>query len=728
MTDALHGRASEILARALELPAERRVAFVCEACGGDARLRDEVLDLLGHSREDSFLAPDGTLAGRLRVVANDSTEGGDPVAVDGYRILGRIGAGGMGVVYRALQGAPRRVVALKVMRRFAGSDSAVRRFQHEAELLARLEHPGIARIIAAGLSTGVDPPSPYIAMEFVDGTPITESARGARGSTKDRVELFLKVCAAVEHAHQQGVIHRDLKPQNILVDRAGNPKVIDFGVARATNGDLLLSSMHTKAGDLIGTMQYMSPEQCSGDARAVDTRCDVYALGVILHELLCGRLPYDLADATLPQAIETIRSIVPPDPRRFASGLPADLAAILRKTLEKDRQCRYASAGALGDDLRRHLAGEPVTARSPSGLVRVVRWATRHPRSATAGACSMILAVSLVATFVSVEWLTRIPARVVVDREQRGWVVESRAGAVLARFDGSQNGAVEAAELIDLPHELGGGTAVAVAYSGLASPDVAGTLCLHDATPSAKLRWSSRVDDEDLPKGERARPASGFSVERLVPAEVFDDPTGVELIVTCRLDKFSACLLRVLDLRGHVRYEAWHDGSITSVQWLAGARSIVATAPNSEHSWSSRGQEVRRSEYPLAVFAVRPRDGRTGTRNWIVRDGRVLDETLLWYRWLGPAEDVIALGATEMRLSNDTGRFDRANHFLLDVVTARPELGMRPATLLRYVLDGDGIVRASWPNEDYRTLAAKAPVPPFDRFSLLDLARMPAAR
>jgi serine/threonine protein kinase len=342
----------------------------------------------------------------------DAVDGADrsrtPASLGSYRLIRRLGEGGMGIVYLAEQSGPiTREVALKVIRPGLDSQKVLARFSSERQILANLSHPGISRVYDAGATPDG---RPYVAMEYVPGTSLTRFCDEARMPVRERLELFLQVCAAIQHAHQKGVIHRDIKPSNLLVTIAdGRPfvKVIDFGIAKALTphpGDEML----TQTGATLGTPEYMSPEQASGDPGAVDTRSDVYALGVVLYELLAGARPFEMAD--LPRAtplalLEAMRDKDPPrlttrlsglgtpgeiaarrgtDPRRLARQLEGELEWITLRALEKAPSRRYTSAAELGADIERHLKGEPVLAGPPSTLYRLNKLVCRHRVAATA--------------------------------------------------------------------------------------------------------------------------------------------------------------------------------------------------------------------------------------------------------------------------------------------------------------------------------------------------------
>ena len=317
-----------------------------------------------------------------------------------FRVVALIGEGAMGIVYEAEQERPRRRVALKIIRPGVSTPAMLRRFEHEYEFLGRLQHDGIAQIYQAGIADTGFGPQPYFAMELVRGRRLDEYARLKELDLRQRLTLVAEIADAVQHAHHRGVIHRDLKPANILVTESGNPKVLDFGLARAAQLELQ-STVQTMAGEVVGTMSYMSPEQVVGDMSELDTRSDVYALGVILYELLSGRLPFDVSRKSLPEAVRIIREEEPARLSAITRALPADVDTIVAKALEKDKLRRYGSAADLAEDIRRFLRNEPIVARRPSASYQIRKFAHRH-KGLVGGAVAVLLA--LVAGVVVSTW------------------------------------------------------------------------------------------------------------------------------------------------------------------------------------------------------------------------------------------------------------------------------------------------------------------------------------
>jgi serine/threonine protein kinase/WD40 repeat protein len=433
----------DIYLRAIEKKTpEARAAFLDGACGDDLALRNKVEALLRENAEDSFLEHPA-IEGATLVVPTPLTEGPGTM-IGRYKLLQKVGEGGMGVVYMAEQTEPvTRKVALKIIKLGMDTKQVVARFEAERQALAMMDHPNIAKVLDAGATDPHPQPlshptgeggqrpregyygRPFFVMELVRGVPITEYCDKNKLSTQQRLELFIPVCQAIQHAHQKGVIHRDIKPSNVMVTlHDGNPvpKVIDFGIAKATNQKLTEKTLFTNYAQMIGTPAYMSPEQAEMSGLDVDTRTDVYSLGVLLYELLTGTTPFpskELLSLGYGQMQKVIAENEPPKPSTRLSTMQheertvvaknrnieeaalgkmfkGDLDWIVMKALEKDRTRRYETVNGLAADIKRHLNNEPVTAAAPTFRYQLSKFARRnrkHMRVAVAAAALLLIAL-----------------------------------------------------------------------------------------------------------------------------------------------------------------------------------------------------------------------------------------------------------------------------------------------------------------------------------------------
>jgi len=408
----------------------QRAAFLERECGGDVELRDRV-EILLRANDGGPLSPIEPSGGTSAYAPDcrpQTDDYGDPTARVGsvvagkYKLIEEIGEGGMGSVYMAQQTEPvKRAVAVKVIKAGMDSKAVLARFEAERQALAMMDHPNIAKVLDAGTT---DSGRPYFVMELVKGMPITQYCDQRKFTPRQRLELFVPVCQAIQHAHQKGIIHRDIKPSNVLVamyDDRAVPKVIDFGVAKAAGQALTEKTMMTGLGAVVGTAEYMSPEQANLNNLDIDTRSDVYSLGVLLYELLTGTTPIDrksLGKAAFLEILRIVREVEAPKPSAKLSTIdtlpsvaanrstePAKLSRLMKgeldwvllKALEKDRSRRYETANGLARDIQRYLADEVVEARPPTAIYRLRKFARKHRTALSMAATVLLLLVAGVA-------------------------------------------------------------------------------------------------------------------------------------------------------------------------------------------------------------------------------------------------------------------------------------------------------------------------------------------
>ncbi len=470
-------RLKDLVADAFEQPPESRVQFLEDACGGrDSPDFDAAYDLLqAASSTDEFLEtrvlesrvmatppPESALSLETCGPSNDSWVGR---RIDNYEVVRYLAAGGMGIVYEAVQQQTGRRVALKLMRQLSpltsietDQSAGTLRFQREVEVLGRLQHDSIAQVLDAGhYLDDENSEHPYFVLEYIDGASLTRFAE--LRDDRERLRLVIQICDGVQHAHERGVVHRDLKPDNILVTADGRVKVLDFGIARLVGHDAgVTATTYTRTGQLLGTLAYMSPEQLEGDTQKVDRRSDVYALGVILYELLARRLPFDPRQGTLFETATWIRNVDAAPLSSFDRSYRGDLETIAAKALSKEKSRRYATAAELADDLRRHLDNEPISARPPTTWYQLTKFARRNRLLCGSVATALVLlTLGIVGTGLGYfearheRNLARIDRDRAVAAERESEAVNNFLSTLLGSTDPQQRGRdVRVREILDI--------------------------------------------------------------------------------------------------------------------------------------------------------------------------------------------------------------------------------------------------------------------------------------
>jgi eukaryotic-like serine/threonine-protein kinase len=501
--------AADIFHEAREMPAEKREGFLAGACGKDLALRNKVEALLKADAEaGAFMAaPTAGTTAKSDAAASREQAGAH---IDRYKLLEQIGEGGMGTIWMAEQREPvKRRVALKIIKLGMDTKQVIARFEAERQALAMMDHPHIAKVLDAGATeTG----RPYFVMEYIRGVPILEYCDKERLDTRARLALFISVCQAIQHAHQKGIIHRDIKPSNVLVtlhDGVPVTKVIDFGIAKATNSELTTKTLFTEHRQLIGTPAYMSPEQAEMSSLDIDTRSDVYSLGVLLYELLTGTTPFDtraLLARSYDEMLRAIREDEPHKPSTRVSTLGAtgtstaqvrraeqrnlslllrgDIDWIVMKCLEKDRTRRYETATGLAADIQRHLAGDAVLAAPPSASYRARKFVRRHRAQVAAAA---LVATALVLGLAGTVWQANNASA------QATAATKAEAEARVAR-DAERNRYYELRAVADFQQKM------------LSDPLAEG----YRLTEDVQRRFAAALETAKIPEAERTRLVDQF--------------------------------------------------------------------------------------------------------------------------------------------------------------------------------------------------------------------------
>ncbi len=386
-------RVRRLFDEAMDLAGMERTDFLLRLRAKDPEVCGEVEELLSLSQTDAPFFDSGArnLAG---IIIGKDTREKFPMALGKYTLLRQVGEGGMGVVYEATEEFPNRTVALKLVRPEVTTPSLIRRLTHEAAVLAKLRHPGIAQLFEAGfVNDKYGRRVPYLSMEFVEGRSLSRYLREEKPALEQRLEVLALLCDAVDHAHRRGIVHRDLKPGNVLVTSEGQPKVLDFGIARLTEEHSGITVI-TGTNQLVGTLSYMSPEQLTGQTQHIDSRCDVYALGVIAYEALTGRHPIEVDGLSVTASVMRVQTVEPTLLGKIDRAWRGDVEAIVAKALEKDPARRYQSASELAADLRRHLHDEPVTAARQTTTYQVRKLIRRNKAGAAAAVVALVSVVA----------------------------------------------------------------------------------------------------------------------------------------------------------------------------------------------------------------------------------------------------------------------------------------------------------------------------------------------
>ncbi len=629
--------------QAAKLDPAERATFLEEECGNDTELRAEVESLLEHDVQDTgaFMRTPGSDHASNLPVRSPSAERLVGRRVASYSIKAVVGSGGMGTVYAAEQERPQRTIALKVMHAGIVSQDSLRRFEHEAQVLARLRHPNIAQVYEAGSFADESADGltlPFFAMEYIpDARSITQFARTQELSISERLRIFAQACDAIHHGHQKGIIHRDIKPGNLLVDAERQLKIIDFGVARSTNSDVAVTTMRTDVGQIIGTLQYMSPEQCAADPLGLDTRSDVYSLGVVLYELLVERVPYDISDRSIHAAARVICEHASDRPSKYDRKLRGDVEIILLKALEKERERRYASAADLSQDIHRFLRREPIEAKPPTPWTRMSRWAIGHPVGSSAILASLVAVLIIALVPTAATWLrSREPFGIEVSAIGNEARLISYTGAELHVWPwpivGANRRGIRPVDFIR--HQ--GKRLVLLGFDSKAEGPLANKLCAFDVNDQWSTPvWCSEFEDAHIPPSSRV----GFSARDFVIAhfqvlDVFSEIEGPEIVAEFSHTQ-SWRAIRVYGLDGQMHYQVWHDGSCTSFYWMSGPGLLVVAGDNAECYWERRGALGLRNAHPFVVFALRPQIGHISAELLDVYC-RGADGCPEWYKSIGP--------------------------------------------------------------------------------------------
>ncbi len=651
-----------------------------------------------------------TAAQALRAIEVESPEGEADASlprVDGYLVARRLGAGGGGTVYLAVRAGSQRPLALKIFNQRLGESPQAGRAWRELDVLAQLHLAPIPRLIDYGEQDG----HLYVATEFVDGYTLEEHCHRHQLNREQRVELLARVCDAAHELHEHGVIHRDLKPTNILIDPGGQPMLIDLGIASLLSRDVM--DTLTFEGAPIGTPAFMAPEQARGEKAS--TRIDIYGLGAIAYVILLGDTPHAM-NVTLHEAIRRVAHDPPREPRQLDPRMPKTLAAVLHKAVAPRAGDRYASAAALAADFRRWLRRDAVEAAGPSVAQRALRVIGRHPVLATGALCTLIAALILGSTLGAVWWLNNRPA--VMERAEDGsWArLRSYGGRVLHEWQPALPRRLILAEFVKENQ---------VAIIGVSQPygfDPTCQLYAYALSDVAHPRWVSGTGPPDITMPQPISRAEGglFKLNWAKTVEVFEESPGPEIVAVHGHPLYSPNVIRIYGLDGTVLYQVWHDGVLGDGIWIPERRLLVLAGLNSENNWRGRGVDPGGPDvYPHVLLGVKVRPGEVHDA-WIRTPGGLGTVEPLWYRCLLPQPAVATLcssGEVRTVLKRHAGYVPSGDDstFLYQIWPGETSLW------LEFLLDEHGRVIGGEPGETYRQARAALDLPDGNVFYFGDL-------
>ncbi|KAA3606061.1 MAG: serine/threonine protein kinase [Planctomycetota bacterium] len=712
-------RIRSLFLEALEQPAEAQSAFLDKACGEDQSLKEDVLSLLTHDQEDSPLDESFMNLGELLI----DEEAQVPSQLGAFQVKEQIGHGGMAVVYRGIHQTTGAEVALKILKSGIMSRRSVQRFLLEAKILRLLHHPGIAQVLETGSFRSRGETRHFFVLELVRGENLMDYASNQELSLARKLKLFQELCQIVDFAHREGVIHRDLKPANVLVTAEGQVKVLDFGVARVTNAKLATTTMETTQGRIVGTLGYMSPEQCSGD-RAVDPRSDVYSLGVMLYELLSGKPLFDFHGMSLTAAMNQIQKGPPRNLELPAGGQSRSLRGVIAKALHLDPSFRYDTAASFAEDLQRLSMGKPTTAGQTSFLRDVFFWASRRPTLAVGILGLVITLLSIAITATHIRHIASISYRISVSGQYDEVTLQDNLGNPLYKWKGGIRGSIVKAQLVQPWENQLDQAIILIGYHLHSTSDFPGRVCIYSATRPEVPLWTCSEQPLRPPEKPDAHPEAKVAMQDILLEDFFPHREGLEFAAIQSLNPFGATAIRIFDFTGRLLYQAWHDGALLSFYWIQNGGILLASGIESSATWKERGVHDLLDPYPRIVLALKIQERPVPPESWLMKNEQFQDKSLLWYKWFGPVKNLSNLSGLGVGLAPPQSPFPLENDAALLVRFSLPEIGPGRFLFSR-TMNKEGLLSAKFVTPDIEMAEKKKLLPPLEEFKLLPLRELP---